>query len=338
MRSQTFRRLVAAVLLLIPAIALSSSAVSQSSSPYAAPRHTSDFPGLASGDTQSEERASIALGPQLERNRSARWLLDDQRKLDRALAALQPQRPGQVDAYVVVVGFDSDPIFGREAREAARVLSRRYGAAGRIIVLAGTDGSGPSDLPNGSPNSLAIALARIAELMDRSQDVVIVYTAGHGSKLGLAYHDGDDGFGILPPARMAKLFGELGIRNRMLILSACYSGIFVPAMRSDTTALFTAARADRTSFGCAADRDWTFYGDAMINHALRQPVPLAEAAANAGKLIAQWEAAGKITPSVPQVSIGKRVDEWLKPLEAQMPQTATAMVGRPAISILDEER
>jgi len=76
----------------------------------------------------------------------------------------------------------------------------------------------------------------------------------------------------------------------------------------------------------------------MINHALRQPVPLAEAAANAGKLIAQWEAAGKITPSVPQVSIGKRVNEWLKPLEAQMPQTATAMVGRPAISILDEER
>ena len=77
-------------------------------------------------------------------------------------ARLHPQRKGVVDAYVVSIGLDSDPIFGREAREAGKVLSRRYDAAGRTIVLAGTDGSGPSTLPNGSPTTLAIALARSA--------------------------------------------------------------------------------------------------------------------------------------------------------------------------------
>lgn len=334
MRDQLFRRLAVAALAL--ASVLTTSAASQTS-PYTPPEHTSPFPGMVTGTTEAEAKASVDLGPQLERDRSPRWLLDEQRKLDRALAALRPQRPGQVDAYVVVVGLDSDPIFGREAREAAKVLSRRYNAAGHTIVLAGTDGSGPSALPNGSPRTLAIALARVAELMDKKQDVLVLYTAGHGAPVGLAYHDGDEGFGILPPAQMSRMFEELGIRNRLLILSACFSGIFVPALESDTTAIFTAARPDRTSFGCAADRDWTFYGDAMINNALRQPVPLPAAAESARALIAQWEAMGNVTPSEPQISIGAKVDTWLKPLEARMPMTATPMVGRPAISIFDEK-
>ncbi|MBS0477862.1 MAG: peptidase C13 [Proteobacteria bacterium] len=321
--------------LLAVSLAVAASATGQSTT-YKAPAHISDWPGLVSGQNQTEAQASIDLGPELERDRSPKWLLDDQRKLDKALVALGPQKPGVVDAYVVVVGLDSDPIFGREAREAGKVLSRRYSAAGHMIVLAGTDGNGPSALPNGSPRNLAVALARVAELMDKKQDVLVLYTAGHGAKVGLAYHDADDGFGIIPPARMARMFDELGIRNRLLILSACFSGIFVPTLASDTTALFTAASADRTSFGCQSDRDWTFYGDAMINNALRQPVPLARAAENAQALIAKWEAMDSgITPSQPQMSIGSKVATWLVPLEARMPRTATPMVGHPAITIFD---
>jgi hypothetical protein len=336
MRSQFFRRLSTLTVLLATGLSLSTSATGQSATPYTAPPHTSGFPGMVTGENQAEATASIDLGPQLERDRSPKWLLEDQRKLDHALAELKPQKSGQVDAYVVVVGLDSDPIFGREAREAGRVLSRRYNAVGHTIVLAGTDGSGPSDLPNGSPNSLAITLARVAELMDKKQDVLVLYTAGHGAKVGLAYHDADDGFGILPPARMARMFDELGIQNRLLILSACFSGIFVPTLQSDTTAIFTAASSERTSFGCQADKDWTFYGDAMINNALRQPVPLAKAGEDARTLVSKWEAMGNVTPSEPQISIGSKVDTWLKPLEAKMPKTATPMVGRPAITIFTD--
>ena len=277
MRHALIRRLALSTLILLGGGALTTSAVGQSTT-YSAPQHSTGWPGLATGDNEAEGKASLDLGPELERDRSPKWLLEDQRKLDASLAALQPQKPGVIDAYVVVVGFDSDPIFGREAREAGKVLARRYGAIGHTIVLAGTEGSGPSALPNGSPRNFAVALARIAELMDKKQDVLVLYTAGHGAQVGLAYHDADDGFGIIAPARMARMFDELGIRNRLLILSACFSGIFVPALANDDTALLTAASADRTSFGCQADKDWTFFGDAMINNALRQPVPLATAA------------------------------------------------------------
>jgi hypothetical protein len=101
------------------------------------------------------------LGPELQRGQSARDMLSERRRLDRALDSLQRQRPGTIDAYVVAVALDSDPVFGREAREAGQVLSRRYGAAGRSITLAGPDGRG-AGLPRGSLSSLTIALARIA--------------------------------------------------------------------------------------------------------------------------------------------------------------------------------
>jgi hypothetical protein len=285
--------------------------------------HAAEWPAMFS----SAGPAEMDAGAQVERGRSAKWLLADQRKLAHAL---QPQRKGLVDAYVVAVALDSDPVFGREAREAGKVLARRYDAAGRTITLA----SGAGDLPNGSMASLAAALARVAEVMDRNQDVLVLYTTSHGARVGIAYHDGDQGYGILSPGRLAAILDELGIRNRVLLLSACYSGVFVQPLANENTALITAASSDRTSFGCMAENDWTFFGDALVNHALRKAQPLDAAATEARDLISGWEMSAGLQPSNPQVTIGDGVGTWLAPLEARMPRAATAPVGKPATAAL----
>jgi hypothetical protein len=270
-------------------------------------------------------------GTQIERDRSPAAELEEHRKLDRALQTLTPEHGGTVDAYVVSIALDSDPVFGREARVAGDVLSRRYSAAGRTIILAGSDGSGPSALPRGTPNSLAIALARVAELMNKDEDALILYSTSHGAQFGLYYQDGERGFGAISPIRLSTMLDGLGIRNRLLILSACYSGGFVPSLRSDTTAIVTAAAHDRTSFGCVAQNDWTFFGDAMINHALRGTKPLDAAFAEASAMLSNWEAKFRLIPSQPQVSIGPGTVRWLGALERRIPRTATQPVGRPAI-------
>ncbi|WP_010543924.1 C13 family peptidase [Sphingomonas elodea] len=296
------------------------------------PAHTTGWPGIVSGDSGID---GLESGPELQRGRSPRSLLAEQRRLHAALAALSPERKGMVDAYVVSVALDSDPVFSREARESARVLARRYDAEGRSLVFAGPDGRGGAELPNGSITALTLALARIAEVMDRNQDVLVLYVTTHGAPdAGLAYHDGDQGFGVLSPARFAAILDGLGIRNRLLLLSACYSGAFVKRLISDTTAILTAASSRRTSFGCRAENDWTFFGDALVNHALRKPQPLADAAAEARQTIIGWERAGRLDPSMPQVSIGDNVSAWLAPLEARMPKVATAPVGAPATDAL----
>ena len=302
---------------------------------YQPPQHTRPVPLIARGG-EGELRQLADQGGSIEHDRPARWLLDEHRRLAATLGRLQPQRKGTVDAYVVAAALDSDPVFGREAREAGKVLSQRYGADGRTIVLAGTDGAADSALPMGSPANLDMALARIAEVMDPAEDVLILYTTSHGARFGIVYNDADQGFGAISPTRLWSTLSQLGIRNRMILISACYAGVFVPLLSSDTTAIITAASSSKTSFGCQADNDWTFFGDALVNHALRKPQPLAAAADEAVQTIAGWERAGKLEPSDPQVSIGAGAAAWLAVLDARAPKAASAPVGRPANAVLKD--
>ena len=271
----------------------------------------------------------------MEQGRSARWELAQVRKLNKAIAAIQPQRPGIVDAYVVSLSLDSDAVFAHEAAEAAKVLTRRYSSAGRSILLT----SGSSDdivtAPQGSPANLDIALAAVASKMNTKEDVLVLFITSHGSNdTGLAYKDKDNGWGLIAPKRLAALLDELGIERRLVVLSACYSGTFLPYLNGDQNITITAAAANRTSFGCQPSSDWTFFGDALINNALRKPQPLDKAAEQAFALIGQWEAEHRLIPSNPQIYTGDKASAWLTPLEARMPKTELPRVGRPVTSTL----
>ncbi len=272
---------------------------------------------------------SLEQAPQFRREIPARELLEQRRRLDAALNALEPQRPGTIDAYVVSIALDSDPVFAREAREAGRVLAKRYDADGRTLVLAGSDGA-RDDHPHGSIEALFAALAGVAEILNPREDVLVLYTTSHGLKVGLAYHYGDAGYGILSPERLRDVFAELGIERRILIINACFSGVFIPPLAGPDTAILTAASAERSSFGCEADNDWTFYGDALVNNALRRPQPLADAAREASQAVAGWETERRLLASLPQSAIGEGASEWLSVLEARMPGIAGEPVGRPA--------
>lgn len=305
---------------------------------YSPPQHTAPPPPGIARSTPFEVVQQADGGTQIERDRPARHALAEHRRLAKALAPLLPQRKGVVDAYVLSVALDSDPVFGREARGAAKVLSRRYDAAGRTLTLGGTDGAAPSPLPMGSPANIEAALARIAELMNPAEDVLILYTTSHGAPFGIVYNDGNEGFGAISPTRLARLLDSFGIRRRLLIVSACYSGVFVPVLQGPQTAIVSAAASDRSSFGCMAENDWTFFGDALINRALRKPQPLGSAVTEATGLIAGWEQQGNLKPSLPQQSIGAEVRTWLAPLEARMPKAATQPVGRPSVDSLTQLR
>lgn len=324
---RTALKALAVVALTLPAVASTQGAPAG----YRAPEHRARNSPLFQVRSESELRARADAGMQIEQSRSPAEELAEHRKLTRALAGLLPQRAGTVDAYVISIALDSDPVFGREARVAGDVLAARYGARGRTIVLAGSDGRAPSALPRGTPEAFALALARIAELINKTEDVVIVYTTSHGAPFGILYHDADNGYGAISPNRLRAMYDQLGIQNRLLIVSACYSGVFVPRLQAENTAIITAASSQRSSFGCVADNDWTFFGDAMINHALRKPQPLRAAFTEANALITSWEAQFPVQPSQPQVSIGTGAERWLAVLDRRAPATASRPVGRPAV-------
>ena len=271
-------------------------------------------------------------GWSMEQGRSAAWHLAQHKRLGTAIAALQPQRNGVVDAYVVSVGLDSDPVFGREASEAAKVLGRRYGAFGRTIFLTAGADDQSNGTPQGSPPNLATALAAVAGKMNLKEDVLILFATAHGDpNNGLAYRDGDKGVGMIAPMRLANLLDDLGFERRMILLSACYSGTFLPLLTNENSVIMTAAASNRTSFGCAPGNDWTFFGDALINNGLRNPQPFSKATEEAAGLIGKWEASQNLLPSRPQTFVGDKAGAWLGALEDRMPKTETAKVGKPAI-------
>jgi Peptidase C13 family len=287
--------------------------------------------GPSTSQNGFNNRDAAEKGWSMEQGRSAGWYLAQHRRLSTALAALKPQRPGTIDAYVVSIGLDSDPVFGREAGEAEKVLSRRYGALGRSVFLAAGANAEAIGTPQGSPANLATTLAAVAAKMNVKEDVLVLFATTHGDPgMGLVYRDGNSAAGMIAPTRLAAMLDDLGIERRLVIVSACYSGVFIPILSSDQSVIVTAASSQRTSFGCNPGNDWTFFGDAFVNTALRKPQTLDKANDEARSLITLWEAGRGLIPSDPQFFIGENANAWLDALEARVPKTETPKVGRAA--------
>jgi len=253
----------------------------------------------------------------------------DDPRLNAALAALKPQRPGTVDAYVIVAALDTDPVFNREAREAGRVLAERFGAEGRVITLAEDEGDDQAAAA-GTPADLAAALARTGALMDRNEDVLVLYTTSHGSPhSGLSYNNDARGRGVIRPQDLTAMLAGNGAQNRLIMLQACFSGQFVPALAGPRSVVVTAASSMKSSFGCSASNDWTFFGHALINQAMRTSDTLVRQVRRAFVLIIGWEQKLGIESSNPQVSVGAETGPWLAALDVEALPVPQTPVGKP---------
>lgn len=208
-----------------------------------------------------------------------------------ALASLPPQRPGVVDTYVLVASFWNDPVFENEAKEAAAIIGRRYDATDRTIVLSAGRGPGAArTYASSTPNNFNAALGRIGQIADPKEDLVLVFFTSHGGPDGaVAIQEKGRMGGAIRAANLRDSFAQAGINNKLVIVSACFSGHFILPFSNDNTVVLTAAAADKTSFGCEPSRDWTFFGDALFNHALRGGEALMPAFDEAKTLITKWE-------------------------------------------------
>ena len=97
------------------------------------------------------------------------------------------------------------------------------------------------------------------------------------------------------------------MRHRVVIVSACYAGIFIPALADPDTLVITAADAKHPSFGCQDGAQWTYFGDAFFNTALRRTGNLTAAFALARTLVRKRERQQGFAASNPQMAGGEDV-------------------------------
>ena len=102
------------------------------------------------------------------------------------------------------------------------------------------------------------------------------------------------------------------------MISACYSGGFIDALKTDYSLIMTAAAADRSSFGCSSEEDFTYFGRAYFDEALRSTSSFVEAFRLAAPNIARREAEQGFVPSEPQLYEGARIAPILRRFEHQL--------------------
>jgi len=233
-----------------------------------------------------------------------------------ALRNLAPQRPGQQDVYMITAALWGDPVFEREATQAEAIMRPHFGAEGRSIILTAGP-PGPRTYPAATPNNIAAAIGQVGALIDPNEDLVVIFITTHGAPDGTAViREHNRMFAGLRPTHLAAMLSQANIRNRIVIVSACFSGAFIAPLANDDTIVLTAAQHDRSSFGCQPENEWTFFGDAFFNHALRNGDSLIQGFDNAKRQIERWERERNLSPpSNPQRYVGARAEQMLRRAE-----------------------
>jgi hypothetical protein len=251
--------------------------------------------------------------------------------LEKALAAVPVSTPA-VELYSLVVGGDGkQSVFMREADYVNNLLASRFGATGQITLVNHRDHMG--DRPMATRENISRAIQTLA-MRTGPEDLVFIYLTSHGThdhqlvldqpRLELADLPADD---------LAAVMAPLKNRDKVVVISACYSGGFIPALKDERTAVITASRADRVSFGCSEEADFTYFGDALFAKALVETDDLQQAFNEARAEVAKREIADNFEASEPQIWAPKGViAHWqlLRKTQAERALNTTTMVRKEA--------
>jgi hypothetical protein len=275
------------------------------------------YPSLwTSPDADEDEQALPAA--------AAEALLFEQRaRLDHALEGVVAGHGA--DPAVFFVGFAGvaeQRVFAEEIKLASMVVAQRYDSGSRQLLLL-NDQRDVDSYPLASVSGLRYALKGVAGKMNLQRDILFLSLSSHGSdEPTLAVSNGGLPLEQLTGENLQTALRDSGVKWRIIVISACYAGAFIEPLRTSATVLITAAAADRTSFGCANDRDLTYFGEAFYRDALPRARSLEEAFATAKAAIAQREAAEQVAPSVPQAFFGADIMRLLaqRPMAAPLQQ------------------
>lgn len=245
-------------------------------------------------------------------------LYSEERRLQRALTALVPQKPGQRDIYVLLVGGDGrQTVFQKEVEWVAERLGARWQPRGHVLTLANGDHGG---FPLATRTSLREALAALDAIADPDEDLVFVHLVSHGGRDGaLVLNQPGLRLNDIGPADLAQWLDDLRPRWLWLVVSACYSGQWIEPLADRRRLIFTAAAADRTSFGCGDHSDRTWFSEALYGEALEQrgpddPEALFQAASDQVAALEAEQGIDEDQRSRPDVYLGKAfLDWWRRP-------------------------
>jgi hypothetical protein len=180
----------------------------------------------------------------------------------------------------------------------------------------------PADLaarfPAATQQNLSEVFSRVGAWSDKYPITVVVLMSSHGNVGQLAIEIAGQAY---PPIRSATLNAWLRRINpatpTVVLLSACYSGSFVPALADGYRVLLTASAADRSSFGCSPNSTNTWFIESLLEQGLRPELSWGESFKRTARHVDAKEREMQLVPSLPQASIpifwvDRPLSDWLR--------------------------
>ena len=240
------------------------------------------------------------------------------RLLNKALESVQYGEFAQSHWYFLgVAGASYQDVFRSEVERIKEQFDTRFGTLGRSMMLVNNPAT-RTEIPIASKHSIEMALRRMGQQMNRESDVLFLYMTSHGLPNQFEMENAPLDLTQVDPKWLRETLDASGIRWRVIVISSCFSGSFVPALQNDNTLIITASAADRQSFGCTNEADYTYFGRAFFDQAMREQNSIETAFSQAQKTLRQWETAQGFEPSEPQWSMGKNMELMLPQLEQRL--------------------
>ncbi len=240
-------------------------------------------------------------------------LFDEQAQIDAAVDRMSAGTGADPEVFFVgFAGMSSQRVFAEEIKLAARVIDERFASGDRNLLLI-NDRRDLQTYPIATVSGLSYALNAVAQKMDPERDILFLALSSHGSAdPALAVSNGSLRLEQLTADDLSTALSESGIKRRIIVISACYSGAFIESLQDPNTIVITAAAADKTSFGCSDGRDLTYFGEAFYRDALPFAVTLQQAFERAKAALAVREKQEHESASEPQAYFGSEISAVLE--------------------------
>jgi peptidase C13-like protein len=230
-----------------------------------------------------------------------------------ALAHLAPRTPGKANLFLIsFAGDGEEDVFRNEVEYVDKLFSERFAAKGHVLALVNNPAT-LTEHPIASLSNLELAVDGLAKKMNVEQDVLMVFITTHGSRNHELYVSLDPlPLDQIVPEDLEDLFSDSPIKHRVFVISACYSGAFVDALKNPDAMVITASREDRASFGCGAQSAITDFGRAFFVDGLNHTASFADAFIEASTEVDGWETRDHQPHSFPQIASGAPIEGALK--------------------------
>jgi len=239
--------------------------------------------------------------------------------LDLALQPINPGVQGIDDLFFVGFGsYASQDVFMKEIGHIQTVADTRLGTHNRSVALI-NNAKILNDIPLASATNLDLTLRHLGKLMNIEEDVLFLYLTSHGSKQHeLSVEMQPLGLNDITPQDLKKQLDDAGIRWRIILVSACYSGGFIEPLKDENSIILTAAAHDKTSFGCSNKNEYTYFGEALFKDLPAGPYQFINSFEQAITSIQQREEDEGLEPSQPQLYVGTLMQDKLDRLQSDI--------------------